>query len=108
MDTVNERDSYFFDAAFKDEEKADVTPSSGSWRIDSIASDGTETEIKSDTPFTPTGATFKFEVSPNENRILNTSNRTEKRRATVTMVYGTNKQKSEEFFWLVKNLSKIV
>lgn len=107
MDTVNKKDSYFFEAVFTDEEKAPVTPSSGSWRIDSIGQDGTETEIKSDTSFSPTGSTYKFEVQPNENRIINTSNKIERRRATVTIIYGTNKQKSEEYFWQVKNLAKI-
>lgn len=106
MDIVNERDSYFFTAAFLDENQQPVTPSSGTWRIDDVAG-GTETEIKATTPFTPAGTTHEFEVLSNENRMLVSTNQSETRRATVTMVYGASKQKTAEFYWTVKNLSKI-
>lgn len=106
MDIINEKDSYFFTASFLDENKAPVTPNSGTWRIDDVTG-GVETEIKVATTFTPTAATHDFEVVPNENRILTATNQSEIRRATVTMIYGTSKQKTKEYEWTVKNVSKI-
>jgi len=107
MDEVNEKSTHFIDAAFTDEDGAPVTPSSGTYRIDDESPDGTCAEIKADTAFAPATPTHRFEVEPDENRILNSSKRYEVRLVTVTIVYNTNKSHSAEYRYRVKNLNKV-
>ena len=100
---VNEKSDSVITATFKDEDGNLITPASGTYRIDDLASG---TEIKADTAFSPTSSSHTFLISSNENRILATANAIEKRIFTVTFVYGA-KQGTNEFVYIIKNLFKI-
>jgi hypothetical protein len=103
-DVINEKDTHFVDAAFWDQNDQPVTPDSASCRIDDVESG---TEIRGWTAITPAGPTHEIEITPDENRILDASRRSERRRVTVTMTYATNRKKTSEHYYLVRNLEKV-
>lgn len=105
MDSINEKSSYTVTAAFTNEDGSPVTPSLGSYRIDDEFSG---TQIKGDTPFTPSSSTFAIVIAPNDNRILDSAKSEEVRVITVTFVYGTTMQGSGEYRYKVLNLKHLV
>lgn len=104
MDIVNERTTWIVNAAFTDENGDEVTPSSGYYRI---IDDRSGTEITAMTAFTPSSASHDFEVTPEENRVLNARNKFEERTLTLSFVYNVTREGTAQYQWAVKNMDAI-
>ena len=101
MDIVNERTTHIVRAAFTDENGDDVTPSTGFY---SVFDEKSGTEILEATAFTPSSATHDFEITPEQNRILNSSNRFEERVLTLSFVYNSTREGTGNYKWAIKNM----
>lgn len=103
-DTVNEKTTSIVTLSFTDEAGNAVTPTSGTYRIDDIASG---TQIKGDTSFTPGSSRHELTISDTENAILDADNERELRCVTVSVTYGAGKKCTAEYRYYVLNLLKI-
>lgn len=103
-DTVNEKSTSIVTLSFADEAGNAVTPTSGTYRIDDVASG---TQIKGDTAFTPVSSTHEITISDSENAILDSDNARELRCVTVSVTYGVGKKCTAEYRYYVVNLMKI-
>jgi hypothetical protein len=103
VDIVPEKSTAVLTVSFKDENGNPVTPSSGSYRIDDVASGE---EVTADTPFTPVGSSHDIEITPAENAMQGTG-LSEDRRVTLSFTYSGTKQGKAEYIYRLKNLSKV-
>ena len=104
MDIVNEKSTSIVSLTFTDNTGALVTPSAGTYQIHDAASG---TEIRAETPFTPTGSTHDITITATENRILDAARNVEERIVTVSFTFGAGKNGNGEYRYGVKNLTKI-
>ena len=104
METINEKTTAILTLTFTDEDGDAVTPSAGTYQIDDVESN---TNITAKTDFTPIASTYDLEITPNENRTLDSTKNYELRRVTVTMTYSGAKSASAEYDYKVKNLNYI-
>ena len=100
---VNEGSTHFVTAAFADEAGQPVTPVSGTWRVDDVASG---TVMVGETAFTPTGAEHTFTIPAAANAMVSASKAWEERRLTITFAYPGG-QGTGDYFYQVKNLGGI-
>lgn len=105
LDVVNEKSHYTVTLRFTDENGEAITPVSGSYRIDDVASGQ---QIRGDTPFVPAGSSHDIVIADNENAIQNAENDTEERVVTVSVVYGADSRvQKSEYRYYVRNLLKV-
>ncbi len=103
-DAVNEKTTSIVTLSFTDESGSPVTPTSGTIRIDDLASG---TEIREAETFIPSSSTYSVTITSDENRILDQDNSRELRCVTVIINYGVGKKATAEYKYYVTNLSKI-
>jgi len=104
---VNEKSSCVIQVMFSDEDGNEVTPDSGTYRIDDVL---TGTAIKAVTAFIPESNAYDIHISSAENAIINSSEVYEKKLVTITwskvagavLITGTG-----AYMYKVINLSKI-
>jgi hypothetical protein len=100
---INEKTTATLSLDFLDENGQPVTPTSGSYRIDTIAG----AVVKAATPFSPTGSTHKIVLSVADNTPVDALLLTEPRVVTITWLYGTSSQGTEEYRYSVRNLKNV-
>lgn len=105
MDTVNERSSWISTIAFTDENGLAISPSSASYRIDDV---GSGAEIRDNTAITPLASSVEIVWTPEDTKILSDVHLFEVRVLTVTWLYGTSKQGTEEYILKIKNLKGLL
>jgi len=101
MDECNEKSTAYRAVTFRDKDGVAQAPSSASYRIDCMTSG---TAIRAVTALTP-AATIEIVLTPTDNAIQNQGNPRERRRLTVTGVYGASDQVIEQFDHDVVNLT---
>jgi hypothetical protein len=101
---VNEGSTHMVSASFADEDGNPVIPTSGTYRVDDVASD---TALVEPTAFTPTAAEQVITIPHTANRILSAARAWEERRLTLTFVYAGG-QGSGDYLYKVKNLGGVV
>lgn len=97
---VNEGSSAAVMLSFIDEYGAPVTPTAGSYRIDT----GNGVAVRATTLFTPVSSTFTISLTAEDNTIFDTALAAEPHIITLTWEYGASKDGSEECSYSVKNL----
>jgi hypothetical protein len=102
---VNEGSTAAITLRFKDENNRNVTPNSVTWSVYDVTNG---VEVVADTVEIPTSFKHVIYIPPTANEIdANSTNIWEERLVTVTFVYATTNQGTEEFKYYVKNLNKI-
>jgi hypothetical protein len=101
LDIINEQSTAYLSVSFYDKSGVLAIPTSASYRIDCITNG---VEVKDDTALTP-GTTIEITLSSYDNEIIDGDNATEKRRVTVSAVYGDGDECHNHYDYLVKNLS---
>lgn len=104
MEYVNEKTSCKIRVTFKDEDKAAVTPSSGTY---SLYDELSGTVILAPTAFTPTSNIHDFNISATQNQIIDSTKAFEVKLLTLTYNYGISKSGTEEYRYRVRNLNRI-
>jgi len=97
MDTVNELSRSVVPITFLNPDGQPVTPASATVRIDDLRSG---TVVRAVTAITPTASTYELEITAEENRIIDSTSSSERRRVTVTVPGET----TAEYVYQVKNL----
>lgn len=77
-----------------------VTPGAARYRIDCLS---TGQVIVDWTDFTPASAEYTVVVTPDQNRIIRSGNRSERRQLAVEANPGTDYQFTDTYDWLVVN-----
>jgi len=103
MQTVTERSTAYLTASFYDKTGVLQAPASLAYRIDDVMSGQ---QVRGDTTITP-AAQAEITLTAADNAILNTVGSDEKRRVTVTASYGVSDQVTDEYIYLVRNLTKV-
>lgn len=103
MEEINDQSTSVLTASFFDEAGNPVTPTSGDYRIDDLASGSV---IKGTTAISPTGVTHDITISSAENKIVNEALLSEIRLVTVTWNYS-GKKATGEYRYRIKNLIKL-
>lgn len=104
MQQVNERSTAYLTVTPKDKAGVAQAPTSLTWRIDDVF---TGQEILDDTAVSGPGSTVELTLKPEYNRILTATNLAERRRVTVTAVYGVDDQVCSEYVYEVVNLAAV-
>lgn len=105
MIIINEKSTFVIRLGFKDGSAQAVTPTTGRYRIDDVASD---TEILGWTDFTPSAATHDLTITSAQNAIIDSGRASEKKLVTVDVTYGTDSKRiTGDYTYGVKNLDKI-
>jgi hypothetical protein len=102
----NYKEGQSFNAVFKfyDENYVPSSPLTARYRIDCLT---TGQAIRDWTTFNP-GQSVTIAVTPNDNRIINTRNPSERRQMVVQSNYGTDTQSVQSTDWIVENLQGVV
>jgi hypothetical protein len=104
MQQVNERSTAYLTVTPKDKAGTAQAPTSLTWRIDDVF---TSQEILADTVVSGPGSTVELTLKPEHNRILTAGSTAERRRVTVTAVYGIDDQVCGEYVYEVVNLNAV-
>lgn len=104
MERVNERSTAYLSVTPKDKTGAAQVPTALTWRVDDVF---TGAEILADTAVVGPGSTVELTLKPDYNRILSAANAIERRRVTVTAVYGVDDQVCSEYVYEVVNLAQV-
>ena len=102
LTTINERTTLVLTLAFFDEDDAAVTPTSAWYRVDDAASG---TAMVAQTDLTGLSTTKELEITSAQNASLTWS--LEERVVTVSFSYGSGRRGTDEYRYLVKNLSYV-
>jgi len=102
--TVKEKSVSFLELKFTDKDGAPAVPVSVSYRID-VAE--TDTEIRPDTAFTPSGSTHELQLTADDNRIVDGGNE-EMHLVTLQIDFGGGITINDNSYYLVQNLKKII
>lgn len=102
LGSVNEKSTATLTLEFADTVGTPVMPTSGTYRIDTVAG----SSIKASTVFTPTTTTHSIMLTTTDNTLVNTALDSEPRIITITWVYGAT-QGTAEYRYSVKNLHYI-
>jgi len=102
-DTVNEGNAAWLTAQFQDKDGALAVPTSATYRVDDLT---TGAAVRASTAL-PAASEVEIALDATDTALQNEGNMQERRRVTVTGVYGDGDQVSEQFDFLVKNLSGV-
>ena len=103
MATVTEKSTAYLTIAFYNKAGALDEPVSISYRIDDVESGQA---VRASTSVAPAN-TVEITLTSTDNTILNQVGGDEERRVTVTATYGANDQITDEYIYLIQNLSKV-
>lgn len=105
MEIINENTTLIVRLSFKDENSIGVIPSAAQYRIDDVDSGA---QILDWTSFTPSADTHDLTITAAQNAIMASDREQEKKRVTVEITYGvTDNKATDEYVYVVKNLTKI-
>lgn len=104
MQQVNERSTAYLTVTPKDKTGTAQAPTTLTYRVDDVL---TGTEILDDTVISGPGSTVELTLKPEYNRILSATNTAERRRVTVTAVYGVDDQVCSEYVYEIVNLAAV-
>jgi predicted nucleotidyltransferase len=102
MREINENDSMTLTLTFRDRDRQLVIPTAATYGI--IDLDSGDALVPLGTEIDDLASEVDLEITSNENRILDDSKPSERRRVTVEFDYGASKHKTEEYDYVVKNL----
>lgn len=100
-DEVKEKSTAYLTVTFKDKAGSPAAPASATYRIDCLT---TGTAIRPETALTSAGS-VEITITPEENRIVGTTNVRERRRVTVQASYGAADGVTDQFDYDVLNLA---
>ncbi len=103
MDIVNEKSSATLTITFKDSAGSLVTPVSGTYQIDAVPGGA----IRAITSFTPTSSSHIITLTPDDNKILNTTKSREVHKVTVIVDLGGGGQSTALYRYYVTNFKYI-
>lgn len=104
LEQVNEQSTAYLAVTFRDKAGAAQAPSSASYCIDDVASGQ---EVRGDTVISAPGSTVEITLSPADNTLRNEAAAYEKRRVTVTALYGADDAVRSEYVYRVINLAGV-
>lgn len=103
LGSVNEKTTASIILKFKDELDNPVTPTGLTYQINTTAG----TIVRASTVVTPTTNSYTLNLSIGDNTLIDTTTTDETHIITITWTYGTNKQGTEEYRYVIKNLQYI-
>lgn len=103
MENINEKSSATLTITFKDSSNNLVTPVSGTYQIDAVPGGS----IRTPTSFTPVSSTYDILLTPDDNKILNTTKTKEVHMVTVTVDLGGGDQSTAIYRYYVTNFKYI-
>ena len=103
LSVVNEGSTAYLEISFYDKDNNAATPSTVTYRIDDLNSGA---EIRADTSVSP-ASSVEITLTPDDNKILDTTSAYEKRLVTIKTTFGTDDGMNEEYTYLVKNLAGV-
>ncbi|MCC7413320.1 MAG: hypothetical protein IT495_17020 [Gammaproteobacteria bacterium] len=102
-DTVPERTTAYLSVTFVDKTGAAAAPASVEYSVYDMT---TGTELRAPTAIAP-GATIELVLDADDNAIQNAANVRERRRVTVTGLYGAADEVHGEFEYYIANLARV-
>lgn len=104
MQTVTEKNTAYLTVNFYNKSGALDVPNTITYRIDDVASGSA---VRADTAIGAVASSVEIRLTATDNTILNTNNRSERRRVTVTATYGVADQVTDEFYYEIVSLVKV-
>lgn len=104
MQTVTEKSTAYLTVNFYDKAGALNVPNTITYRIDDVFGG---LQVRGDTAIGAPASSIEITLTAADNTILNTAGQNERRRVTVTAVYGLGDQVADEYIYEVANLLKV-
>lgn len=104
LSQINESTTLLVDVSFWDEDGVAAIPSSATYRIDDVYSG---TVIQAATSMGSMAATITVEITAAQNALIDATQNKEERIITVDWRYGSNRRGTDEYRYVVKNLTGV-
>ena len=101
---VNEQSNAILSLSFRDENGNKITPTSGRYRIDDMASGAVVTPWA---VFSPTISSYDIVISGAENTLVNEYNEAEQRMVTIVIFYSSGRQTTIEYIYNILNMQHL-